>query len=122
MSAPARSRKVPHMNSFARLPRRTLLPVIAAGALLALPAAADAADVEPVLVPENPSCLELGYSHELKFDPPAAGTASADGVTIQMTRDESDPLGTLVGWSSSAPIDAVVVKGGPDANAYVYAA
>ena len=33
----------------------------------------------------------------------------------------SDQYGTLVDWTSSAPIDAVIVKGGPNANAYVYA-
>jgi hypothetical protein len=111
------------MNSHARSPRRTVVPFVAAAALLSLPAAANAADVAPVSIPGNPTCLELGYTHELKFDPPAAGTDSADGVTIEMTRDEvSDPLGTLVGWSSSAPIDAVIVKGGPNANAYVYPA
>ena len=32
----------------------------------------------------------------------------------------SDGFGTLVDWTSSAPIDAVIVKGGPNANAYVY--
>ena len=109
------------MYSLARFPRRTAAPFVAAGALLALPAAANAADVAPVFVAGNPTCLDLGYNHQLKFDPPAAGTDSADGVTVQMTRDElSDPLGTLVGWSSSAPIDAVLVEGGPNANAYVY--
>src|SRR5215207_11314500 len=115
------SRKVLAMNSLARIPRRTMVPFIAAGALFAVPAAAGAATVEPVLVADNPSCLALGYNHELKFDPPAAGTDTVDGVTIEMTRDDaSDPLGSLVGWSSSAPIDAVLVKGGPDANSYVY--
>ena len=32
----------------------------------------------------------------------------------------SDAFGTLVDWASSAPIDAVIVKGGANANAYVY--
>jgi hypothetical protein len=29
-------------------------------------------------------------------------------------------FGALVSWTSSKPIDAVIVKGGPNANAYVY--
>jgi hypothetical protein len=93
--------------------------LLAAGALLVLPAAASATSVAPVSYAGNPSCADLGYTHELKFDPPAAGSKSADGVTVDMSLD-SDQYGTLVNWTSSAPIDAVIVKGGPNANAYVY--
>ena len=99
---------------------RTVVPFVAAGVLIALPAAASAADVEPVAHAGNPSCADLGYGHEIKFDPPVAGSLGADGVTVDMALG-SDAYGTLVDWTSSAPIDAVIVKGGANANAYVYA-
>ena len=93
--------------------------LMAAGALLLVPAAASAASVEPVLHEGNPSCSALGYAHGLKFDPPTAGTKSADGMTIDLGIG-SGQYGTLVDWSASGPIDAVIVKGGPNANVYAY--
>jgi hypothetical protein len=106
------------MNTL-RIPRRAAAPLVAAGALLAIPAVAGAATVEPVYHANNPTCADLGYAHEIKFDPPSAGSASADGVTVDMSLAD-DLFGKLVSWTSSAPIDAVLVKGGPNANAYVY--
>ena len=102
-----------------RLPRSTVVPFLAAGALFVIPGAAGAATVQPALHEGNPNCADLGYGHEIKFDPPSAGSKSADGVTVDMTLG-SDMFGTLVDWTSSAPIDAVIVKGGPMGNAYVY--
>jgi hypothetical protein len=93
--------------------------LMAAGALLLVPAAASAASVEPVLHEGNPSCSALGYAHGLKFDPPTAGAKSADGMTIDLGIG-SGQYGTLVDWSASGPIDAVIVKGGPNANVYAY--
>jgi len=98
-------------------PRRAAVPFLAAGALFLIPGVAQAA--APVLVDGNPSCADLGYPHELKFDPPAAGSKSAGGVTVDMSLG-ADQYGALVDWTSSAPIDAVIVKGGPNALAYVY--
>jgi hypothetical protein len=106
------------MNTL-RIPRRAAAPLVAAGALLALPAIAGAATVEPVYHAGNPTCADLGYSHGVKFDPPSAGSRSADGVTIDMSLAD-DQFGKLVSWTASAPIDAVLVKGGANANAYVY--
>jgi hypothetical protein len=107
------------MNRF-RNRSRTVAPLLAAGALVALPAAASAASVEPAFHAGNPSCIDLGYGRELKFDPPSAGTKSGDGVTVELSNG-ADELGPLVDWTSSAPVDAVIVKGGPNANVYVYA-
>jgi hypothetical protein len=103
-----------------RLPRRTTVPFLAAGVLLTVPAVAGATTVEPVYHAGNPSCMDLGYDHGLKFDPPSAGSKSGGGVTVDLSLG-SDQYGQLVNWSSSKPIDAVIVKGGPNANAYVYA-
>jgi hypothetical protein len=102
-------------------PRRVAVPFLAAGALVLVPGAAQAASTDPTYMDGNPSCATLGYPHEIKFDPPNAGSKSADGVTVDMSLG-SDQFGTLVNWTSSKPIDAVIVKGGPNANAYVYAA
>jgi hypothetical protein len=96
------------------------VPFLAAGALFIIPAAAaSAASVEPSYHEGNPTCMDLGYAHELKFDPPSAGSKSGDGVTVALSLG-ADGFGTLVDWTSSAPIDAVLVKGGPNANAYAY--
>src|SRR5215218_2806804 len=103
-----------------RIPRRSAVPFLAAGVLLSVPAVASATTGEPVYHPGNPSCYDLGYDHELKFDPPTAGSASGDGVTVDLSLG-SDQYGQLVDWTSSKSIDAVIVKGGPNANAYVYA-
>ena len=66
-------------------PRRVIVPFLAAGALFLVPGAAQAADVTPALVDGNPSCADLGYPHEIKFDPPAPGSKSAGGVTVDMS-------------------------------------
>jgi hypothetical protein len=100
--------------------------LIAAGLVLALGVAgvvfaalprAAAASVEPVWVEDNPSCTDLGYDFGYKVDPPSAGTYTfPDGVnTVTVTTD-----GIYFGWTSTLGIDAVIVKGGPDANLYVY--
>jgi hypothetical protein len=83
---------------------------------LTLPQAAPAADVDPVFVAGNPSCESLGYDFGFKVDPPNAGTYSIDGVnTVTVTTD-----GVNFDWSSTLGMDAVIAKGGPNANAYVY--
>ena len=94
--------------------------LVATGALLLVPAAASAATVDPAHREGNPSCSALGYAHGLKFDPPTAGSKSAGGVTVDLSLG-TGAFGKLVGWSSSAPVDAVIVKGGPNANVYAYA-
>ena len=60
-----------------RIPRRTALPFLATGVLLTVPAVAGATTVDPQSLPGNPSCFDLGYDHELKFDPPTAGSRAA---------------------------------------------
>jgi hypothetical protein len=102
-----------------RVLRRSAVPFVVGGTLLVVPAAATATTVQPLPVPGNPSCYDLGYEHGLKFDPPNAGSKSGGGVTVQLALG-TDQYGTLVDWTSSKPIDAVIVKGGPNANAYVY--
>jgi hypothetical protein len=85
-------------------------------ACLALPERAGASDVTPIFVAGNPSCTSLGYAFGFKVDPPNAGTYSIDGInTVTVTTD-----GVSFDWSSTLGMDAVISKGGPNANVYVY--
>jgi hypothetical protein len=78
-----------------------------------------AASVTPDFVSGNPTCEGLGYTYGFKPqpEPPPSGTYTfPDGVnTVTITSD-----GTYFDWSSTLPIDAVIVKGGPNANVYKY--
>ena len=71
-----------------------------------------AASVAPVFVEGNPSCADLNTNwFEIKFDPP--NSATRDGITMTAN-------GSLVEWASDLGIDAVIMKGGPNANVYYY--
>lgn len=84
--------------------------------LLASARPAGASDVNPIFVAGNPSCTSLGYAFGFKVDPPNAGTYSIDGInTVTVTTD-----GVFFDWSSTLSMDAVISKGGPNANVYVY--
>jgi hypothetical protein len=89
---------------------------LAAALLLASVRPAGATDVTPIFVAGNPSCTALGYAFGFKVDPPNAGTYSIDGInTVTVTTD-----GVNFNWSSTLAMDAVISKGGPNANVYVY--
>jgi len=76
-------------------------------------------DVTPQLVDGNKTCQDLGYAYELKVDPVPAGTysrTSPDGyLTVNIITDQ-----TYFDWTSNVGVDAVIAKGGPDENEYVY--
>lgn len=94
---------------------RTLLGFCLAAAL-AVPAPASATTITPLFVAGNPSCESLGYAFGYKVDPPDAGTYGIDGLnTVTVTRS-----GNLFDWSSTLGIDAVIAKGGPNSNLYIY--
>lgn len=79
-------------------------------------AAASPTTPTPIYVAGNPTCTDLGYAHGFKVDPPNAGTYSIDGVhTVTVATD-----GVYFDWTSTIGIDAVISKGGPNANQYVY--
>lgn len=65
----------------------------------------------------NPSCQELGYDFGFKIDsPPFAGTHDIDGLnSVTITED-----GTYFDWEATLGMDAVIVKGGDNANVYEY--
>ena len=94
------------------------VPLLAACALLIVLFAAPAAhstysSVTPVKVDGNPKCEDYGLTSITKFDPVQSGTKS--GITL--TKHDT----YYVRWTSTVPVDWVIVKGGPNANIYKYA-
>lgn len=81
-----------------------------------VPGPPSAGGVVPVLVEGNPSCSGLGYANGLKVDPPNSGTYYFDAVDYVMVSAD----GVYFAWSSTRGIDAVIVKGGSNANLFVY--
>lgn len=90
------------------------LVAIAALLLLAIPPA-----TAQTFEPGNPSCTDLGYDFGYKPqpEPPPSGTYDFPDFinTVTITSD-----GTYFDWVSTLGIDAVIVKGGPNANVYTY--
>jgi hypothetical protein len=76
---------------------------------------------EPIELPDNPSCASLGLSaYAYKVEPVESGTYPLDGAlggTSQVTVNVED---LVFDWTATLPIDAVIVKGGPNANLYTY--
>ena len=95
-----------------------LLVILLLSLLLTYPAAAS--HVTPVFVAGNPDCEDLGYDFGFKPqpEPPPSGTYNFPGDTINSVNISSD--GTSFDWTSTLGIDAVIVKGGPNANVYTY--
>lgn len=108
-------------QKFARLGLIAVLALVLAFAIGVSAASAEDEPVSdngvvPVFVAGNPSCQNLGYAFGFKVDPPNAGTYSIDSLnTVTVTTD-----GVYFDWSSTLGIDAVIAKGGPNANSYVY--
>ena len=82
-----------------------------------------AALVDPNTVPGNPTCASVEPPDadwtELKIDPPTAGVHTDGTLTVTLTIVDT-PQGATITWSSNIGVDAVLVKGGPNANLYVY--
>jgi hypothetical protein len=71
----------------------------------------------PTMRDGNPSCADLGFASSTKFEPPQDGTqALSTGGTVTV----SNANGETFDFSSTAGIDAVIVKGGPNAHIYTY--
>jgi len=92
------------------------------GALLAVGVFAilspgNAGATDPEYHSGNPKCTELGYQYGLRIDRPNSGTYSFPNVAGSVTLTVN---GDYVSWTSTIGIDAVIVKGGPNANVYKY--
>ena len=85
----------------------------------ALAVSSPLASVDPVKKEGNPTCTDLGYLYGIKFNyggnNPPPGTYPLGTGEVTWSTD-----GTYVDWSSTFGVDAVIVKGGPNANLYVY--
>jgi hypothetical protein len=102
--------------------RRRLAIVVAAmagtaGLFVALPASAQSDD--GVVVEDNPGCADIAPEGatwtERKVEPPESGEFSDGTLTVTV-----DVNGDVFDWTSNIGVDAVIVKGGPDANVYFY--
>jgi hypothetical protein len=115
--------------------RKTTTWVLALGLILALCVLtvltigkpSGAASVAPVFVDGNPTCADRGYAHEFKVEPPATGPTFAGtynlpgGIgTVTVTTQDDITFDWKVDPPSTFGMDAVIVKGGSNANAYVY--
>jgi uncharacterized repeat protein (TIGR01451 family) len=107
-------------NQSKRLTAAGLIAVTAATLLMMVwaifPTPAVATHVAPVFFNDNPGCDDLGdpdLTSLTKFEGNPVISDSKDGVTITV----DDPL---FDWMSQVGIDAVIVKGGDNANVYFY--
>lgn len=94
---------------------------------IALPGAADhpTSKVIPSLVEGNPACMDivgLEFDHDEKIEPVEDGTFgfSFNGVTGTITLEVNEGAKTFDFTISGALANAVIVKGGPNANLYDY--
>jgi hypothetical protein len=77
------------------------------------------ASVDPTYVDGNPTCADLGLgSVSYKVDPPNSGEYTIDDGVNKVTIATAD--GITFDWTSTLGIDAVIVKGGANANVYAY--
>ncbi len=72
-----------------------------------------------IVVDGNPSCADLGYGdYELKIEPgPFDGSFAFDPF---FSVELSSADGVSFDWNSELGVDAVIVKGGPTAQVWVY--
>ena len=107
------------------LVRTRMVPLLCAVLVLAASAGtAQAATVTPVFYPNNPACASIDQDFgetwsELRIDPANPGTTNFDNGQISgsITIDANDHY---MSFTASPGLDAVIMKGGPDAQVYVY--
>lgn len=96
--------------------RTPLVAALAIAALVALPGVTAATTVTPALVAGNPKCSDLNPAWtSVKADPPNDGVYTDGTLSANLTKNAGQ-----VDWSSNIPIDAVIIKGGDNANVYNY--
>ncbi|MGQ7960133.1 hypothetical protein ACUTAF_20865 [Pseudomonas sp. SP16.1] len=110
-----------HMRSFTHFYWRRCIRLLLVMLLALAQPLAFATHVNPTFEAGNPTCSGLGYgAFELKFDNPADGSLTSQGVTITIDV-RTTGAGPVFDWEASGGVvNAVVAKGGPNANLYVY--
>ena len=123
------------MRARARTPlARSLAIVVSVALIVAVGVAHAAASVTPTSIKGNPSCSDLGHTYGFKVDKgdiAAAGTwqRGTDGTSGTLPPGASVTVTTLDGlffdwlvsdFGTGGGMDAVIVKGGRNANIYVY--
>ena len=107
----------------ARRSMRVSLASVLIGACLVISVAPTlASHVVPVTVLGNPTCALVGsYGHEFKVEPVTDGLHAdpASDFVVTLTTQPT-ALGTTVEFTANLPTDAVLAKGGPNANLYGY--
>jgi hypothetical protein len=91
--------------------------------------------IDPMFITGNPTCsgpgspagISLGYANGFKPQnpPPGSGDFNSGELTVNFPGDPDNQLdleivGKFLDWESTLGIDAVIVKGGPNADAFVY--
>jgi len=76
--------------------------------------------VDPIYVPGNPTCEELGFEYGVRVDYPMPGGTYVIPVDDEVITGTVSADGIYLDWSSTLGLDAVLVKGGPGANLYQY--
>jgi hypothetical protein len=77
--------------------------------------------IQPTVLDGNPDCKDLDPSlTEFKIEPVSSGTYTSGPITVNLAVNNANPAGPTFDWTSNIGIDKVIVKGGNDANAYVY--
>ena len=96
-----------------------MLGVFAASILMLSPTLASAIHVDPESIADNPNCIFINTSWiELK-DEGLVDVMFNDGVLF-VTLDYMGSGPDTVDWTSNIGVDAVIVKGGNNANVYTY--
>ena len=70
---------------------------------------------------QNPNCSDLGLGtlREFKVEPVTSGDHTDGLLSVNITTHDTT-LGPTFDWTSNIGVDIVIVKGGPDADSYVY--
>ena len=76
-----------------------------------------ATDVVPTLIAGNPDCDDSGVGELIKIEPVADGTFPVPGGSITIVVNSA---AKTFDWTSTIGIGLIIVKGGPNANEYVY--
>jgi hypothetical protein len=106
---------------------------VGAGLLVAIVGSvtsAPAASVTPVVQPGNPSCpagtttltIQAAQFDDLGVGESRTFNQGALSVTITVTAVNAEGEPTAFSFTSNSPVTRVIVKGGPNANVYIYAA